>query len=124
MFVVHILPHDYGMIGMFADVGSHHMRPGNIHLSGFKYLAGCLLPFLDVHQRRDLMGSEGQEHRLVFSRVDRPDGRPVSAGRIFDLSAKMTPVYVADTNSNSGLVSETIDPPRRSFWGDVKMPIF
>ena len=124
MFVVHILPHDYGMIGMFADVGSHHMRPGNIHLSGFKYLAGCLLPFLDVHQRRDLMGSEGQEHRLVFSRVDRPDGRPVPAGRIFDLSAKMTPVYVADTNSNSGLVSETIDPPRRSFWGDVKMPIF
>src|SRR5712691_3567047 len=55
-FVVHILPHNYGMIGMFADVESHHMRPGNIHLSRFKYLAGCLLPFLDVHQRTDLMG--------------------------------------------------------------------
>jgi protein-S-isoprenylcysteine O-methyltransferase Ste14 len=48
-FVVHILPHNYGMMGMFADVESHHMRPGNIHLSRFKYLAGCLLPFLDVH---------------------------------------------------------------------------
>jgi len=123
-FVVHILPHDYGMIGMFADVGSHHMRPGNIHLSGFKYLATCLLPFLDVHQQTDLMGSEGQEYRLVFSRVDGPDGRPVPLERIFELSAKMTPVYVADINSNSGQVSETIDPPRRSFWGDVKMPIF
>jgi len=123
-FVVHILPHDYGMIGMFADVGSHHMRPGNIHLSGFKYLATCLLPFLDVHQQTDLMGSEGQEYRLVFSRVDGPDGRPVPLEQIFELSAKMTPVYVADINSNSGQVSETIDPPRRSFWGDVKMPIF
>src|SRR5713226_373523 len=123
-FVVHILPHDYGMIGMFADVGSHHMRPGNIHLSRFKYLAGCLLPFLDVHLRTDLMGSEGLEYRLVFSRVDGPGGRPVPAGRILDLSAKMTPVYVADVNSASGHVSETIDPPRRSFWGDVKMPIF
>ena len=123
-FVVHLLPHDYGMIGMFADVESHHMRPGNIHLSRFKYLAGCLLPFLDVHQRTDLMGSDGQEHRLVFSRVDEPDGRPVPLENIFDLSTKMTPVYVADVNSASGHVSETIDPPRRSFWGDVKMPIF
>jgi len=123
-FVVHLLPHDYGMIGMFADVESHHMRPGNLHLSGFKYLAGCLLPFLDLHQRTDLMGSEGQEYRVVFSRVDGPDGRPVSPERIFDLSAKMTPLYVADVNSVSGHVSETIDPPPRSFWGDVKMPIF
>src|SRR5215469_8932883 len=62
-FVVHLLPHNYGMIGMFADVESHHMRPGNLHMSGFKYLAGCLLPFLDLHQRTDLMGSEGQEYR-------------------------------------------------------------
>ena len=123
-FVVHLLPHDYGMIGMFADVGSHHMSPGNVHMSRFKYLAGCLLPFLDVHQRTDLMGSEGQEHRLVFSRVDGPDGRPVPPEHIFDLSAKMTPVYVTDVDSASGHVSETIDPPRRSFWGDVKMPIF
>lgn len=123
-FVVHILPHDYGMIGMFADVGSHHMRPGNIHLSGFKYLAACLLPFLDVHQRTDIMGSEGQEYRLVFSRVDDPDGRPMPLKQIFELRAKMTPVYIADINSISGHLSETIDPPRRSFWGDVKMPIF
>jgi hypothetical protein len=116
-FVVHLLPHDYGMIGMFADVESHHMRPGNVHLSRFKYLAGCLLPFLDVHQRTDLMASEGQEHRLIFSRVDGPDGRPVPPERIFDLSAKMTPVYVADVNSASGHVSETIDPPPAQFLG-------
>ena len=70
------------------------------------------------------MGSEGQEYRVVFSRVDGPNGRPVPPGRIFELSAKMTPVYVADVNSASGEVGRTIDPPRRSFWGDVKMPIF
>jgi len=70
------------------------------------------------------MGSEGQEYRLVFSRVDGSGGRPVTPERIFDLSAKMTPVYVVDVDSASAHVSETIDPPRRSFWGDVKMPIF
>jgi len=36
----------------------------------------------------------------------------------------MTPVCIADMNSAPGQLSETIDPPRRSFWGEVKMPIF
>jgi protein-S-isoprenylcysteine O-methyltransferase Ste14 len=124
MFIAHILPHDYGMIGMFADIGTHHMVPGNVRLSRFKYLIGWLLPFLDPHMRTDIMGSDRQEYRIVFSRVDSPDGRPVTEGQLFDLSAKMTPVYVADVNAASRQVGRTIDPPRRSFWGDVKMPIF
>lgn len=124
VFVAHILPRDYGMIAMFADVGAHRMAPGNIRLLRFKYLGAWLLPFLDSHVRTDLMGSDGQEHRIVFSRVDGPDGQPVSPDHLFDLSAKMTPVYVADVNTAAHQVTRTIDPPRRSFWGDVKMPIF
>lgn len=123
-FVAHVLPHDYGMIGMFADIGTHHMAPGNVRLSRFKYLCGWLLPFLDSRVRTDLMGSDGQEYRVVFSRVDSPKGQPVPEDRLFDLSAKMTPVYVADVNAATRQVGRTIDPPRRSFWGDVKMPIF
>jgi protein-S-isoprenylcysteine O-methyltransferase Ste14 len=123
-FVAHVLPHDYGMIGMFADIGTHHMAPGNVRLSRFKYLCGWLLPFLDSRVRTDLMGSDGQEYRVVFSRVDDPRGQPVPKDQLFDLSAKMTPVYVADVNAATRQVGRTIDPPRRSFWGDVKMPIF
>ena len=123
-FVAHVLPRDYGMIGMFADVGTHHMSPGNIRLSRFKYLCGWLLPFLDSHVRTDLMGSDGQEYQVVFSRVDGPDAQPVALSRLFDLSAKMTPVYIANVNAATRQVSRTIDPPRRSFWGDVKMPMF
>lgn len=123
-FVAHILPHNYGMIGMFADIGTHHMAPGNVRLSRFKYLCGWLLPFLDSHIRTDVMGSDGPEYRVVFSRVDDPKGRPVSQSQLFDLNAKMTPVYVADVNAASRQVSRTVDPPRLSFWGDVKMPIF
>lgn len=123
-FVAHLLPHDYGMIGMFADVGTGHMVPGNIHLSRFKYLCGWLLPFLDSHVRTDLMGTKGEEYRVVFSRVDGPDGKPVSPALLFSLSAKMTPISVVDVNGTTHEVSRTIDPPHRSFWGDVKMPIF
>jgi protein-S-isoprenylcysteine O-methyltransferase Ste14 len=124
MFIAHILPHDYGMIGMFADIGAHHMVPGNVRLSRFKYVVTWLLPFLDPHIRTDIMGSDKQEYRIVFSRVDSPEGRPVTESQLFDLSTKMTPVYVADVNASSRQVGRTIDPPRRSFWGDVKMPIF
>jgi protein-S-isoprenylcysteine O-methyltransferase Ste14 len=123
-FVAHVLPHDYGMIGMFADVGTHHMTPGNVRVSRFKYLYGWLVPFLDSHVRTDLMGSNGQEYRVVFSRVDGPNGQPVSPARLFNLSAKMTPVYVVDVSAATQQVSRTIDPPHRSFWGDVKMPMF
>lgn len=123
-FVAHILPHDYGMVSMFADVGTRHMTPGNIRLSRFKYLCGWLLPFLEPHARTDLMGSAGPEYRIVFSRVDDPDGRPVSRAQLFALSAKMLPVYIADVDAARQRVARTIDPPRRNFWGDVKMPLF
>jgi hypothetical protein len=43
---------------------------------------------------------------------------------VFDLSAKMAPVYVADVNAASSEVSETFAPLRRSYWDDVKIPIF
>ena len=72
----------------------------------------------------DIMGSDRLEYRIVFSRVNGPKAQPVSEGQLFDLSAKMTPVCVADVNAASRQVGRTIDPPRRSFWGDVKMPIF
>ena len=60
----------------------------------------------------------------VFSRVDGPNGQPVSPARLFNLSAKMTPVYVVDVSAATQQVSRTMDPPHRSFWGDVKMPMF
>lgn len=125
-FVAHVLPQDYGMIGMFADIGTRHMTPGpgNIRVSRFKYLGGWLLPFLDSRARTNLMGSAKPEYRVVFSRVDGPDGRPLPRSNLFDLSAKMTPVYVADVKVRTPQVARTIEPPRRSFWGDVKMPIF
>jgi protein-S-isoprenylcysteine O-methyltransferase Ste14 len=122
--VAHILPTNYGMIGMFADIGSRHMERGTVRLSDFRGFGGWLLPFLEPEIRTDLMGSEGEQHRVVFSRVDDPSGQPVSPAQVFDLSAKMTPVYVVDVDAGAHTVNKVINPPPRSFWGNVKMPIF
>jgi hypothetical protein len=56
--------------------------------------------------------------------VDNPEWRPVSESQLFDLSAKMTPIYIADVNAAQRQVGRTIDPPSRSYLSDVKMPIF
>lgn len=123
-FVAHVLPKDYGMMGMFADMGARHMERGTIRFSDLCDFWGWLLPFLSPDIRTDLMGSAGEEYRVVFSRVDDPSGQPVSSTQVFDLSAKMTPVYIVDVDAGAHKVNNVINPPRRSFWGNVKMPIF
>lgn len=123
-FVAHILPRDYGMMGMFADVGPRHMGPAHVRLGNFLYLCRWLLPFLDSHARTKTMGSDEEQYRIVFSRVDGPDGAPVAPGHVLDLSSRMTPVYLADLDGAKQQVARTQPPPRRNFWGDVKMPTF
>lgn len=123
-FVAHVLPKDYGMIGMFAEVGSAHMKSGDISLRSILELGWWLVPYSPVDPKEDLMGSDENEYRVVFSRVDDPSGNPVPHSRIFSLSAKMTAVCIADVSPVSREVADVVIPPRRSFWGDIKMPIF
>lgn len=122
-FVAHILPYDYGMMNMFADIRTQHMSPANVHRAGFKVLGRVFLPFLEKDVRKELMGSNGQHYQVVLSRVDDPGGRPVTAAGVFAPSAKMTPVSIAEMDA-TGSVVRTIEPPRHSFWGAVKMPVF
>jgi protein-S-isoprenylcysteine O-methyltransferase Ste14 len=123
-FVAHILPQNYGMIGMFADVGSAHMASGDISLRSILELGWWLVPYSPVDPKEDLIGSNDDEYRVVFSRVDDPSGNPVPHSRIFSLSAKMTAVCIADVSPVNRKVADVVIPPRRSFWGDIKMPIF
>lgn len=123
-FVAHILPRDYPMIGMFADVGSAHMKSGDISLRSLLELGWWLVPYSQVDSRTDLIGSNQNELRVVFSRVDSPHGMPVSREQIFALSSKMTAVCIVDISVSDHKIENVIIPPRRSFWGNIKMPIF
>ena len=76
VFTAHILPQDYGMVNMFADVGTDHRMFSRVSPHRFAYLLSFVFPFLD-HQRKNLiMGSPQDKYKVVFSRVDKP-GRPV-----------------------------------------------
>ena len=122
--VAHVLPQNYGMIGMFADVGSAHMSSGDISLRSILHLGWWLVPYSQDDPEEDLMGSNKGEYRVVFSRVDDPSGKPVPQSSIFSLSAKMTALCVVNVSLPTHNVAEVVIPPRRSFWGNIKMPIF
>jgi protein-S-isoprenylcysteine O-methyltransferase Ste14 len=127
-FTAHILPRDYGMVNMFADVGTDHRMFSRVSPHRFAYLLSFVFPFLD-HQRKNLiMGTPQDNYKVVFSRVDKP-GRPaLTVEQVTDVTAKMTPVVIADLVSKGPssypALKNVVIPPRRSFWGDITMPMF
>ncbi len=124
VFTAHLLPDDYGMINMFADVGTDHRMFSRFSPHGFKYLLGFVFPYCDHHRKDRIMGSPQDNYRVVFSRVDEPGRSALPVSRVTDLSAKMTPVVIANVRGPDPRLQEVIIPPRRSFWGDITMPMF
>ncbi len=124
VFTAHILPEDYGMVNMFADVGTDHRMFSRVSPHRFAYLLSFAFPFLDHHLKNRIMGSPQDNYKVIFSRVDKPGSPALTVGHVTDLTAKMTPVVIASVKgAGTRLVNVSI-PPRRSFWGDITMPMF
>src|SRR5579859_163689 len=127
-FTAHVLPEDYGMVTMFADVGTDHRMFTRLSPGRFKYLAGLIFPYLAPGQKNRIMGMPEDNYKVIFSRVDEP-GRPaITVDHVTDLTAKMTPVVIAEIGSPGTsavpVLQNVVIPPRRSFWGDITMPMF
>jgi len=128
VFTAHILPQDYGMVNMFADVGTNHRMFSRMSPHRFAYLLSFVVPFLDHQRKERIMGSPQDNYKVVFSRVDKP-GRPaLTVEQVTDVTAKMTPLVIADLvskgPSSDPALKDVVIPPRRSFWGDITMPMF
>ena len=128
VFTAHILPQDYGMVNMFADVGTDHRMFSRLSPHRFGYLLSFVFPFLNHHRQKQIMGSPQENYKVVFSRVDKPGRLPVTVEHVADVTAKMTPVVIADLVSKGPdpkpALKDVVIPPRRSFWGDITMPMF
>jgi hypothetical protein len=70
------------------------------------------------------MGTAQENYKVIFSRVDEPGNSHLAVSKVTDLSAKMTPIVIANVSGASPSVESVIIPPRRSFWGDITMPMF
>jgi hypothetical protein len=128
VFTAHILPQDYGMVNMFADVGTDHRMFSRSSPHRFTYLLSFVFPFLDRQRKEKIMGSPQDKYKVVFSRVDKPGSPALTVEQVTDVTAKMTPVVIADLVSDGQgpdpVLKGVVVPPRRSFWGDITMPMF
>jgi hypothetical protein len=70
------------------------------------------------------MGTPQDNYKVIFSRVDKPGDTQLPAAKVTDLSAKMTPIVIVNVGGESPTVESVMIPPRRSFWGDITMPMF
>ena len=108
-FTAHILPDNYGMLGMFVDILNE---------------ADCIASFRKRSSLRGwLWGTESDKVKVVFSKIDKPDKHFVPLNEIMDMSAKMTPVLVADLNLSTGVVSN-MRLSSTTHFGVVPQPIF
>jgi protein-S-isoprenylcysteine O-methyltransferase Ste14 len=123
-FTAHLLPQNYGMLPMFADVGRDHRMYTRVSVGRFRYLAGLVFPFLGIRQKDLIMGTPQDNFKVVFSRVDEPGRSEISVEHVTDLSAKMTPVVIAEVGGDVPALHNVLIPPRHSFWGDITMPMF
>jgi protein-S-isoprenylcysteine O-methyltransferase Ste14 len=128
VFTAHVLPADYGMVTMFADVGTDHRMFTHLSPGRFRYVVRLVFPFSDPQLKNRIMGSPQDNYKVVFSRVDEPGLSTTPLENVTDLSAKMTPVVIAEIragNAGADPPPDTVTiPPRRSFWGDITMPMF
>jgi len=128
VFTAHLLPEDYGMVSMFADVGTEHRMFTRVSPGRFKYLLSFVFPFFNRGLKNQIMGTPEENFRVVFSRVDEPGAKPMTLAQVTDLSAKMTPIVIADIKAGASggdpRLERVVVPPRRSLWGDITMPMF
>jgi len=123
-FTAHLLPKDYGMVNMFADVGTDHRMFSKVSAHRLASVVGFAIPSVDSHLKNRIMGTAQDNYKVVFSRVDEPGNSQLPVSKVTDLSAKMTPVVIANVDGSTPRVESVVIPPRRSFWGDITMPMF
>ena len=108
-FTANIMPSNYGMLSMFAEI--HNKTE----------LAES---FRNRSSLKDwLWGKESDKVKVVISKIDKPGKEFVPLNEIMDMSAKMTPVLVADLNLTTGEVIN-VTMTSTTHYGDVPQPIF
>jgi len=110
-FTAHVLPKNYGMLGKFVSVGERHEAEIITNFRNRSSLKGFL------------WGTESDDVKVVFSKIDKPGRRFVPLDEIMDMSAKMTPVLIVDLNLPTGVLTN-LTMTDTTHYGDVPQPIF
>jgi hypothetical protein len=108
-FISHIMPSNYGMLGHFAEVNREEFRKRMLNNE------------LSIRDR--IWGTESDRVKVAYAKIDKPGKESVPLNEILDMSARMTPVLVADLNLTTGEVFNVI-LNSKSQYGITPQPMF
>ena len=116
----YIMPPDFGMTGLVADVERRH----RMDAGGHRHRGGLLryLGFMLHHLRRK--GPEIPVQRVFFVEVTSPRGYPLPAREALTVGARRNPLFLVEVDLEGREVLEVRETPPRHRWGDIPMPAF
>lgn len=121
--VAYVVPQDYMMQHLIADLGEHEAHHGKGEQGGvlavLKHL-GEMYALKPLRQLRD--GRVSKEKRIIFTEALTAGGDEVPAGRALDVDVLRYPVFLAELSGAE--VTLTMEVPRRHAWGDIPVPAF
>jgi len=110
-FTAHVLPKDYGMLGKFVSIDQRQRAEIVEYFVNRSSMTGFL------------WGTDNDEVKVVLSKIDKPGQQFVPLNEIMDMSAKMTPVLIADLHVPTGNLTH-LTLTDTTYYGDVPQPIF
>lgn len=108
-FICHIMPSNYGMLGHFTEV------------SGEEFKQQIFNNELSIRER--IWGTESDKVKVAFAKIDKPGKQSVPLSEITDMSARMSPILVADLDLTTGEVFNVI-LNSKSQYGITPQPMF
>lgn len=130
--LAYVMPKEYVMQGMIADTGDewqlykrHHTLAmiSDFIFHPFGHLEGG---HFAMHQAMGMGGGEaggGLVRRMVFLRVE-TSGAQANPADLFAISARRTPIFMADVEIHNLTVQNVRTLPQQTGWGRVPTPSF
>ena len=122
-FMVHLMPRQYMMQGLFAQPDMSGIQ--RKHRPLFGAVIGFFFPFLGRRDHGEMMGLMGDgTMRLIFSQLTWPNGEYASADKALSFTVKHLPLLRVDVESENGKVLNVEHTAPRNYWGQMPMPVF
>jgi protein-S-isoprenylcysteine O-methyltransferase Ste14 len=122
-FMVHLMPRNYMMQGLFSQPDMSGMRMRSRR--SFATVIGFVFPFLGRRGHQEMMGlMSGGPMRLIISQLTWPNGKYASVDNALAFSVKHLPLLRVDVDTKNSEVLNFEHTAPRNYWGQMPMPVF
>jgi len=121
--VAYLVPQNYMMAHLIADLGEHEAHHGKAEAQGTLAVMKHLGEMYDLKPLRQLRdGRASMAQRIIFTEALASNGRNVLPRRALDVDVLRYPLFIAELNGKD--VALAMKVPRHHTWGNIPVPAF